>query len=88
MLHFAVHSGSWKLVRQTTAKSENNMLFRIAEDPNEAKDLSAENPRVVRDLIAKLETWRSVHPANGLRHSDAAPAGWKAPKAWADDAAR
>jgi arylsulfatase B len=85
--HYAVFSGPWKLVRETArdGSAAQSWLFRIAEDPKESKDLAAANRPVVENLTVKLEAWRSLHPANGLRHSGAAPAGWHGPRRWADD---
>lgn len=82
--HFAVFSGSWKLVRQIQPdQSAKNMLFRIFEDPQETRDLSSSNPAVVEELTAKLVRWRQLHPSNGERFSAQAPANWKAPRQWA-----
>jgi arylsulfatase A-like enzyme len=86
--YFALHSGPWKLVRQVETKtgSAQNLLFRIHDDPNESSDLAAQNPEVVRDLVARLDQWKSLHPPQGLRHSDAPPGDWKGPRRWADEA--
>lgn len=54
MFRGAVRQGDWKLVWRTTlpAKLE---LFNIANDPGEAKDLSAENPQIVTDLQKRID---------------------------------
>jgi arylsulfatase A-like enzyme len=79
---FAVHRREWKFVRDAGT----DHLFRIDEDPNEQRDLAAEHPALVRELAAELETWKSLHPAGGVRNI-AKPAGWKAPPQWAEAAA-
>ena len=84
--YLGVHSGPWKLVQRivSSAGDETNMLFQIEKDPNETTDLSAEHPAVVKDLAARIERWRQLHPAGGERHSARAKPGWKAPAKWAD----
>lgn len=54
MFRGAVRQGDWKLIWRTTlpAKLE---LFNIANDPGEAKDLSAENPQIVTDLQKRID---------------------------------
>jgi hypothetical protein len=49
-------------------------LFRPAEDPGEANDL------------ARVDKWRALYPAGGVRMSDRPPAGYTAPKLWAEAA--
>lgn len=86
--HYAVYSGEWKLVREEPSPGKPNSgahtlsLFRIADDPRETKDLAAANAAVVESLTAKLDAWKQLHPAQGLRHSGAAPAGFTVPKSW------
>ena len=86
--HYAVYSGEWKLVREEAPPGKPNSgpatvaLFRIATDPREATDLAPQQAPVVQALTAKLEAWKRLHPAHGLRHSGAAPAGFQAPKSW------
>ena len=63
-----------------------NYLFRIAEDPNEKNDLAAQNADLVNELVAKIEKWRTLHPANGERHSGTSKPGWKAPAQYAEAA--
>jgi hypothetical protein len=63
-----------------------NYLFRIQEDPNEQNDLSAQNPKMVADLLRGLEEWRKLYPPNGVRDTDGQPKDYKAPKLWAEAA--
>jgi len=86
--YYSVRSGPWKLVRESSGGSDRNLLFQIGNDPNEAKDLAAQKASIVKDLSAKLETWRALQPSHGLFSMDTPPAGWTAPKRWADEAAR
>jgi len=60
-------------------------LFRIDEDPTESHDLSVKNPELVAGLVERIERWRRLHPANGVRAS-APPPGWHGPKLWAEAA--
>jgi arylsulfatase A-like enzyme len=86
MLRLAVHSREWKLVREVPRSGEaRNYLFRIEEDPTEKNDLSAKEPKLVADLVRRIEEWRKVHPADGVRETPQ-PEGWKAPALWAEAA--
>jgi arylsulfatase A-like enzyme len=87
-MRFAVHHREWKLVREEPVKGgeATNYLFRIQEDPNEKNDLATMNPRLVGDLVQVLADWRKLHPAGGVREADGEPAGYKAPKLWAEAA--
>ncbi|MCC6537920.1 MAG: arylsulfatase [Bryobacterales bacterium] len=86
--HYAVYSGEWKLVREEPSPGKPNgapatvALFHIAGDPRETKDLAAANAPVVQALTAKLDEWKKLHPATGLRFSAAPPAGFQAPRSW------
>ena len=88
VMHFAVHRREWKLVRQEPRQSgeAKNYLFHIDEDPNEQNDVSAKNPKLVAELVHSLEEWRKLHPAGGVRESGGPPAGYKAPRLWAEAA--
>lgn len=83
---YAMLTPEWKLVRTAPRDGQpRNLLFRIAEDPNETTDLSGQNPRVVAALAGKIEQWRKLHPRDGVRDTGQ-PAGWKAPPLWAEAA--
>lgn len=88
LIHLGVHHGEWKLVRQEPKNGQpaKNYLFRIAEDPTEKNDLSAENPEMVKDLVARVQKWQTLHPAGGVRHTSMAMPGWKAPAQYAEAA--
>jgi arylsulfatase A-like enzyme len=87
-LRYAVHHGEWKLVREIpeAGGAERNYLFRIEEDPNETNDLAAKNPALVKDLAARIDKYRALHPKDGVREGDKAPAGYQVPKLWAEAA--
>lgn len=54
----AVWHGVWKLVKQP----EETLLFRIREDPNEERDLSAKYPDVVKELTGYLNEMTQTLP--------------------------
>ena len=54
-------------------------LFKIEADPEEKTDLAARHPVVVKDLTARIEAWKKLHPAKGGTHPGPQPEGWKAP---------
>lgn len=60
---FAVRTQQWRLVQPAgvaeMSKFDKNklMLFDIAKDPYEMKDLAAENPDIVASLKKKYEAW-------------------------------
>lgn len=84
--YFGVRSGPWKLVSIGSGGKQENLLFRIEEDPNEKTDLAGQNPQVVKDLLARIEKWKSTAPARAEHHTGTAPAAWKAPAKWAEAA--
>ena len=52
----AIRDGDWKLIEKfATGETE---LYHLAKDLSEQSDLSAKNPRKVRDLKTKLARWR------------------------------
>ncbi|MBM3736237.1 MAG: arylsulfatase [Acidobacteria bacterium] len=85
----ALHHGPWKLVREIAVDGSRDQshLFRIEEDPNETNDVAAAHPAVVKDLNQRLDRWRKLSPANGMRHSGRPPAGWKPPAQYTEAAA-
>jgi len=85
-----VHHGDWKLVREVPASGgqPKNYLFRIVEDPTEKNDVAAQNPELVKELVAAIQKWQTLYPANGVRHTSAAKPGWKAPSQYAEAARR
>lgn len=82
----AVHRREWKLVRIEPRDGEpRNLLFRIEEDPTEANDVAAKNPKLVDELARAIAEWRKLHPPDGV-HNTPAPADYKAPPLWAEAA--
>jgi arylsulfatase B len=77
----------WKLVREVPRGGEaRSYLFHIEEDPTEKNDLSAKNPKVAAELLALTEKWQALQPSDAVRASEGPPAGWQAPKQWAEAA--
>jgi arylsulfatase A-like enzyme len=82
----AVRRGEWKLVQQFgEGGSAKNELFRLDEDPTESKDLSGQQPALVKELSAAIADWRNLHPRDGVQEGPQ-PANYKAPPRWADAA--
>lgn len=88
----ALAEDGWKLVRvgptilrQDAASGARVHLFRIGEDPLESRDLAAGNQKRVRDMLARLRAFRSLHPSHIRIHTGGEanrPPGWTAPKDW------
>jgi arylsulfatase B len=86
---YAVFHQEWKLVREISRKNGSavNLLFRIAEDPEEKRDLAAEHPQLVSDLAARIDGWRKLYPPDGIVDPKKdAPPGVRAPAQWAEAA--
>ena len=90
MMYLGVHHGEWKLVREVPAPGgqPKNYLFRIVEDPTEKNDVAAQNPELVKELVAKIENWQTLHPSDGVRATADYRSGWKAPAQYAEAARR
>ena len=58
--NYAVVDRQWKLL--TTADAKRVELYDIAADALETRDVATEKPEVVKELIAKLERWKSTLP--------------------------
>jgi arylsulfatase B len=88
--YYCVHHGDWKLVREEARASHQmkDYLFRPMEDPSESNDLASGHPDIVKDLVARLDKWRALYPAGGVRAFDPQPEGYAAPKLWAEAARR
>ncbi len=84
--YYCVHHGDWKLVREELRDKHGikDYLFRPEEDPSEAHDLAAQHPDVVADLVARIDKWRALYPAGGLRGFQPVPADYAAPQLWAE----
>jgi len=86
VVRLGVHRREWKLVREApNSGAPTNYLFRIDEDPNETTNLAEKNPKLVAELVERLENWRALHPAGGVREGPR-PQGWEAPKLWVEAA--
>jgi hypothetical protein len=84
---YGVHHREWKLVREVSRSgAARNHLFHIEEDPTESSDLSEKNPKLVADLVGRIEEWRKFHPADGVREANAPPPGFQSPKLWVEAA--
>ncbi len=60
--NMAIRDGDWKLVRY---KGSDPMLFNLANDPNEKKDLAGEQPDRSKLLLKKYNSWsqQMIDPA-------------------------
>ncbi|MBC8289545.1 MAG: sulfatase-like hydrolase/transferase [Planctomycetes bacterium] len=90
----ALTTRDWKLIilgpniASSDFRSEKHqlLLFHIAEDPLEKKDLSAENSDVVARLATRMIEFRKLQPKNAVdpygreRQGFKAPARWKIPR--------
>jgi arylsulfatase A-like enzyme len=82
-LHFAVHDGPWKLVREIeSGGAGKSYLFLIEQDMTEQNDLAAANPAVVRKLNQLIDRWRKSELPGSLRHTGEPPSGFRSPPAW------
>lgn len=57
-------------------------LFRISEDPDERKNLAAENPEIVKRLGEKVIAFRSSEPADAMPTANRPPSDFKPPQQW------
>ena len=62
----AVRMGDWKLLHD--GRGGRDMLFNLAEDIGETRDLSSEKPEILRQLQAAYEKWdKEMMPAQWVR---------------------
>ncbi len=71
-------------------------VWRLPRPMGSAEDVAREEnlafvktqflPDLVKDLAARIEKWRTLHPEDGQRDSNRPPEGYKAPKLWAEAA--
>ncbi|MEM8768857.1 MAG: sulfatase-like hydrolase/transferase [Pseudomonadota bacterium] len=67
--NLAIRSGDWKLI--VNRRENTVLLFNLAEDPAEARDLSAQEPEKVAELQQQLTTWETaLAPAKWPRVMD------------------
>lgn len=63
-LNSAVLAGEWKLVHQYWNAAP--FLYRIEEDPGEHRDLAAQHPDKVAELLALHDRWKARHYPNPI----------------------
>ena len=89
--HIAVTSADgWKLVvngpeireRGHQTPQHKVELFKLAEDPSEARDVAAKEPERVKALAAKLLEFRKSEPADAMAPVNRKPAGFEPPPGW------
>ena len=85
----SVTEDEWKLVvvgpplvREGAADASRMMLFRLAEDPLEERDVSAEHPDLVAGLLEKAAGFRALQPPNPVAPFLAGRAGFRPPPNW------
>ncbi len=61
----AIRSGPWKLFAQHDGSDIE--LYRIPDDPGETRNLAAQEPVVVSNLLARLQAWAASLPPNNAR---------------------
>jgi arylsulfatase A-like enzyme len=69
----AIYLGPWKLVRNDDQRTLR--LYEVARDPAEQRDRAAEQPEVVRDLVARMDAYLAAVKAPLARVNDAPGAG-------------
>jgi uncharacterized sulfatase len=62
----AIREGNWKLLRG----GQREYLFDLDADPEEKKNLAADNPEIVKRLRAQLESWAGELEPPGLATKD------------------
>ncbi len=62
------------------AKRQQLELFNLAEDPGEARNLAAEHPEIVRDLLARYESYAQM----AAPLLDGTPVSTKVPTVWGE----
>lgn len=58
--NYAIVDQQWKLL--TTADASRVELYDIASDALEETEIAAENPEIVKGLLAKIEAWKATLP--------------------------
>ncbi|MXW00183.1 MAG: sulfatase-like hydrolase/transferase [Holophagales bacterium] len=85
----SVTEGEWKLVvvgpplvREGAAEASRMMLFQLAEDPLEERDVAADHPDLVARLLEKAAAFRALQPPNPVAPFFAGREGFKPPPNW------
>ena len=63
--HLGIRQGRWKLM--TNLQLQRTELYDLVGDWAEAKDVSADRPQIVQELLAKLERWKSTLPLEPVK---------------------
>ena len=63
--HLGIREGRWKLM--TNLQLQRTELYDLVGDWAEAKDVSADRPQIVQELLAKLERWKSTLPLEPVK---------------------
>ena len=85
----SVTEAEWKLVvvgpplvREGAVDASRTMLFRLAEDPFEERDIAAGHPDLVARLLQKAADFRALQPPNPVAPFFAGREGFKPPPNW------
>jgi len=70
------------LVREGAADMSRTMLFQLAEDALEERDVSAEHPDLVARLLEKAADFRALQPPNPVAPFYAGREGFQPPPNW------
>lgn len=59
----AVRKGDWKMIRKNVIEGEpETALYNLIDDPGESKDLSAQHPGLIKEMVGIMETARKEDP--------------------------
>lgn len=66
--NYAIRDGDWKLwmVERTDGSGMQPLLYNLAEDPGETRNLAAENPEQLQRMIDAFEEWDAGLPEPGF----------------------
>lgn len=85
----AVRTPRWKLIvlgpvlgEEGPGEAHQVLLFEIADDPEERRDVASEHPDVVARLAAKLAAFRSLQPDDAIAPYLEGSEGFVAPRDW------
>ncbi len=84
----AIMRREWKLVSEQNQESLElkNLLFHIEDDPLEEKNLAESQPQLVKELTARIDEFRKLHPEGDIPVSSKRPPGFVPPQRWSDAA--
>jgi arylsulfatase A-like enzyme len=61
---YAIRKGDWKLTWNDTHGTTEVMLFNLATDPNETKNVAKQHPEMAQNLQDQFDAWDSQMPDN------------------------